>query len=85
MAIFNIYLDVDKEYLQLIKDIYKTLTILIIFQFMVSMSNSGTSGNLIDSSLKGSFLNDNFMTLLIYILIGYCGYYLVFDKIVQFN
>jgi hypothetical protein len=83
MAIFNIYLDVDNEYLQLIKDIYKTLVILIIFQFLVVLSN-GSSGNLIDNSLKGSFLNDNFMTLLINILIGFFGYYLVFNKILEF-
>jgi len=84
MAIFNIYLDLDKEYLELIKDSYKTIVILAIFQLLVIMSNS-TSNNIIENSLKGSFLNDNFMTLLIFVLIGYCGYYLVMDKIINFE
>ena len=38
MAIFNIYLDLDKEYIDLIKDIYKTLCILIVFQIMIHYS-----------------------------------------------
>ena len=39
MAIIDIYLDIDKEYLNLIKDIYKILIILIVFQLLTSSSN----------------------------------------------
>ena len=38
MAIFNIYLDLDKDYINLIKDIYKILVILIIFQVLIFYS-----------------------------------------------
>jgi len=83
MAIFNFYLDLDKEYIQLIKDIYKVLVILIIFQIILYFSNS--EKNIINSALTGNILNDQFMTLLIYIIISISSYYLIFDKLVSIN
>jgi hypothetical protein len=83
MAILDIYLDIDNEYLNLIKDLYKVLVILIVFQLLVYYSNA--SKNIVNSALTGFLLNDDFMTLLIFIVIGICSYYLVFDKLVSFN
>ena len=83
MAIFNIYLDLDKYYINLIKDIYKILVILIIFQVLIFYS--GASKNIINSALTGSLLNDEFMSLLIFIIIGMSSYYLVFDKVISIN
>jgi len=83
MAIFNINLDLDKDYILLIKDIYKILVILIIFQSLLYYSESPK--NIINSALTGFLLNDDFMTLLIFIIIGLSGYYLVFDKVLNIN
>ena len=83
MSILNIYLDFDKDYINLIKDIYKTLVILIVFQVLIYYSEC--SKNIINSALTGFLLNDDFMMLLIFIIIGICSYYLVFDKIISFN
>ena len=83
MAIVNIYLDLDKNYINLINDIYKTLVILIIFQLLVS--NSMNSKNIINSALSGNILNDDFMLLLIYLLIGITAYYLIFDKLIYIS
>ena len=83
MAIFNIYLYLDKDYINLIKDIYKILVILIIFQVLIFYS--GASKNIINSALTGSLLNDEFMSLLIFIIIGISSYYLVFDKVISIN
>ena len=83
MAIFNFYLDLDKEYILLIRDIYKVVIILIIFQALLYYSESPK--NIINSALTGFLLNDDFMTLLIFIIIGLSGYYLVFDKILNIN
>jgi hypothetical protein len=83
MAIFNINLDLDKDYISLIKDIYKILVILIIFQSLLYYSESPK--NIINSGLTGFLLNDDFMTLLIFIIIGLSGYYLVFDKVLNIN
>jgi hypothetical protein len=82
MAILNLYLDLDQEYINLTKDLYKILTILIVFQIMVSLSSQK---NIINSALTGSLLNDDFMTLLLYVLIGILAYYLVFDKVLNIN
>jgi hypothetical protein len=83
MAIIDIYLDIDKEYINLIKDIYKVLVILIIFQLLIYSSMAPK--NIINSALSGSLLNDDFMTLLIFIVIGISSYYLIFDKLISFN
>ena len=82
MAIFDIYLDIDKDYIKIINDIYKISVILIIFQLIISLSSSNK--NIINNSLNGSIMNDDFMTLLIYIIISVLGYYLVFEKIINF-
>jgi hypothetical protein len=83
MAILDIYLDIDSEYINLIKDVYKVLVILIIFQLLVYYSNA--QKNIVNTALTGFILNDDFMTLLIFIIIGICSYYLIFDKLVSFN
>lgn len=83
MAIYNIYLDLDKDYINLIKDLYKVIIILVIFQGLVHYS--GAQKNILNSALSGSLMNDEFMTLLIFILIGISAYYLVFDKILNIN
>lgn len=83
MAILDIYLDIDTEYINLIKDIYKVLVILIIFQLLVYYSNS--QKNIINTALTGYLLNDDFMTLLIFIIIGISSYYLIFDKLISIN
>jgi len=83
MAIFNFYLDLDKNYILLIKDIYKIITILIVFQLILYYSNSNK--NIINTALTGVLLNDDFMSLLIYIIISVSAYYLVFDKLIDFE
>jgi hypothetical protein len=80
MAILNIYLDLEYEYINLIKDVYKVLVILIVFQIMVSLS---TQKNIINNALTGSLLNDDFMIILIFIIISISSYYLIFDRILK--
>ena len=79
MAIFNIYLHVDKDYIHLINDIYKIITIFIVFQGLLYFSN--VPKNILQTALTGFFMNDDFMMLLIYVIISISTYYLVFDKI----
>ena len=83
MAIFNLQLDFDKDYINLINDIYKILVILIIFQLLIYYSGSGK--NIISSALTGFIMNDEFMTLLIYVVISISAYYLIFDKVLSIN
>jgi hypothetical protein len=83
MAIYNIYIDLDKDYINLIKDLYKIIVVLIIFQILVYYSK--VQKNFLNSALTGTLLNDEFMTLLIFILLGVSSYYLIFDKILTIN
>lgn len=81
MAIFNLYLDLENDYIHLIQDLYKVIIILIVFQILIYYS--GAQKNIINTALTGFLLNDDFMTLLLYIIISICSYYLVFDKIIS--
>ena len=83
MAIFNIYLDFDKDYINLIKDLYKVIVILIIFQTI--MYYSGAQKNIINTALTGFLMNDEFMMLVIFIVISITAYYLIFDKLLSIN
>ena len=83
MAIYNIYLDLEKDYINLIKDLYKVAVILSILQILIYYSNN--QKNFINSALTGFLMNDEFMALLIYIMISISAYYLVFDKIVSIS
>lgn len=83
MALFDIFLDINEEYKELIKDVYKVLVILILFHLMIS--NSGNSKNFIINGLMGKALNDEFMFLCFFILLSIMGYYLIFDKIISFQ
>ena len=83
MAIINLYLDFDKDYINLINDIYKIIVVLIVFQVLMHYSN--VPKNILNSALTGSLLNDEFMTLLIFIIIGVSSYYLIFDKVLSIN
>ena len=81
MCLFIIDLDIDEEYKKIIKEIYKIFVVLIVFQMLVHYSS--LPKDIINQSLSGSLLNDNFMTLVLFILIGLLAYHLVFKKIVD--
>jgi hypothetical protein len=83
MAIFNIYFDLDKEYTYLIHDIYKGLCILIVFQILVHYSS--VQKNVFTTALTGKILNDDFIGLLFFIILGFSAYHLVFDKIIHIH
>ena len=83
MALFDIYLDLNKDYKDLINDLYKILIIFILFHLMIS--HSGNSKNFIINGLMGNGFNNDFMYLCIFIILSIMGYYLVFDKIISFN
>jgi hypothetical protein len=81
MAIIDLYLDINSEYIKLLNDIYKICIILIIFQILVS--NLDSSKNIINTALTGFIMNDEFMTLLFIALISISAYYLIFDKVLS--
>ena len=83
MAIFNLHLDVDKNYTQFANDIYKTLTILIVIQLLFSLLY--TNKEFLTQAISGNILNEEFMTLLLIILLGISSYYLIFNKILEIN
>jgi len=81
MAIYNLYLDLENDYINLIKDIYKTLIILIVFQGILYYGN--VQKNIVSSALTGHLLNDEFMMLLMVVIISFSAYYLVFERILE--
>jgi hypothetical protein len=80
MCLFIIDLDIDEDYKKLIKQIYKIFIVLIVFQILIYYS--ALPKDIISQALSGSLLNDNFMTLVLFVIIGILAYNLVFKKIV---
>ena len=80
MCLFTIDLDIDEEYKKLIKEVYKIFVVLIVFQILVNYAD--LPKDIINQALSGSLLNDNFMTLVLFIIIGLLAYHLVFKKII---
>jgi hypothetical protein len=83
MALFDIYLDINSDYKNLINDLYKILITLILFHLMIT--NSGNSRNFILNGLMGASINNDFIFLCFFIILSITGYYLIFDKIVSFH
>jgi hypothetical protein len=81
MAILNIKLDLDDSYVRLIKDVYKWLIIIIFIHLLLCISY-GEKGSM---NLVGEFLHSDFITLIIYIILGFAFYYLVMEKIIIFD
>ena len=81
MAIINLHLDLDENYIQFINDIYKLFTILIIIHIIFSLLN--VDKDFLYNSLSGNMLNDDLITLLIVIILGISSYYLIFNKILE--
>ena len=82
MALINVNLDLDNEYKNLIKDIYKIIVILCILQVLIYNYDNK---NLLSSSFGGKLLNDDLLILILFIIVSFAGYYFVFEKFLQFN
>ncbi len=83
MALFDLYLDLPEDYIKTIQDIYKYLVILVVFQVLYHYSYP--SKNILISALQGAPLNDEFMSLVLFVMIGVAAYYLVAEKFLQIH
>lgn len=83
MAIINLHLDIDENYKNFLKDIYKIFTILIVIQIIFVFSN--VKKDFIINSISGDILNDDFVAMLFIVILGISSYYLIFNKILEIN
>ncbi len=82
MAIYEVHLDIDEEYKETIKSIYKFLVIIIIFHILMSLSYNGSKPILF--GLTRELFNDDFMNLLFIGMISIIAYYFVSEKLLKF-
>ena len=71
--VFNI--NIDNEYKNLIKDLYKFVIIFLSLKILLSYSNSELAKLVEKSALE----------LLMFVVIGLCAYHLVLKKLVTFS
>lgn len=64
----------NKEYLSLLEDLMRMVTIQITIQFLYFINNDNVS-----------FFSADFVLLLIYVVLGVCVYWLVIKKLVIFK
>ena len=74
MALLYFELNILDNYKLLIKDIIKYLTILIVFQYLITSIK-------IKNPFKNGFLNQNFVSLLMFIILGVLFYYLIINEL----
>jgi hypothetical protein len=83
MAIINLHLDLEENYIDFIKDIYKLFTILIVIQIIFNFLD--VKKDFLINALSGDILNDELVALLFTIILGISSYYLIFNKILKIN
>ncbi len=76
MALLYLELNILDNYKLLIKDIIKYLTILIVFHYLITYTK-------IKNPFHSGFLNNNFINLLIFIILGVVFYYLIINELID--
>ena len=74
-SLWQINLNINKEYIPMINDLYRMAIIQIVAQMLFFFTNPS----------KNSFLDEMFIQTLLYILVGIAAYWLIIKKIVVFN
>jgi hypothetical protein len=82
MALYEIRLDLDPEYVQMVKSIYQFLAIIIVFHLLVSYTYNGSKPILF--GLSQEFMNDHVLNLILMGMISIMSFYMVFQKILRF-
>ncbi len=71
MALFNLNLEIEDEYKHMLRDILKTLSILVVAYIIQS------------SSSNKNFLADDFFDIIIYLFIGIMSFHMIFNKVID--
>lgn len=78
MAILFLELNILENYKFFLKDILKYLTVLIVFQYLLSANSK-----LIKNPFSTKFLNNSFLYLIIFIILGLMVYYLIVEELID--
>jgi hypothetical protein len=74
VSLFNVELNIDKEYIPLINDIIRMFIIQIVAHALFVVNNKNVG-----------FFDANFLQMLVFILLGIATYWMVVRKIVIIN
>ena len=74
-SLFNVELNIDKEYIPLINDIVRMFIIQIVAHALFVVNTTGTI----------NFFDPNFLQMLLFILMGIASYWLIVRKIIIIN
>ena len=78
MPLFFIYLKILDNYKEFVNDILKYLTLLIVFQYLYTRNYK-----IIKKPFNSKFLNDSFIYLIMFIVIGLMSYYLIIQELLE--
>ena len=74
VSLFNIELNIDKEYIPLINDVIRMFIIQVVAHALFVVNNKNVG-----------FFDKNFLQMLIFILLGIATYWMIVRKIVIIN
>ena len=78
MTILYLDLNILDNYKFLIKDVLKYLTILIVFQYLLTVNFK-----LVKNPFNTKFLNNSFLYLIMFVMIGLMVYYLIIEELID--
>jgi len=83
MPIYDIFLDITEQHLNILECFLKIFVILLVVHILYSYSSSPIVGIFGINSTE--LLNNSFLEFILYITIGILFYYLIFEEVVQFH
>lgn len=78
MPLLFVDLKILDNYKYFINDILKYLTILVVFQYLYTSNHK-----LIKNPFNSKFLNDSFLYLIMFIVLGLMTYYLIIQELIE--
>ena len=79
--IFLVETELDYEYVDLLNDVIKYITVLVVLHLLLNYEY----GKKVTIKLTSGFFTDDFLNLLIFIILGFMAYNLVVRKLVVFQ
>lgn len=79
--IFLIETELDYEYVDLLNDVIKYITVLVIFHVLLNYEY----GKKAAIKLASGFFTDDFLNILIFLILGFMAYNLIIRKLIVFQ
>lgn len=82
MAIITLNLDLSEDHKQLVRELLKYTTILLVVHVLMYLEYNGKNVQKA-CGFSGSFFNDDFINIFVFVLLGLLSYHLILKNIIS--